>query len=262
MKLSHSERTSFRFCRRMWDLSYNKKFKPKITSDKLALGTAVHAFLEHYLTTSEVEQAKNKYHDSINKTLVEPDIAALGYAMVSGYPEWHQANDPIWLQRAEIPFEVPIPKTDHYFVGKVDGICRIKGALWVVEHKTASQVGDSYRDALELDEQVSGYMWAIEQSFGEPVCGVVYNVLRKADPTKKSKVPYYYRFMIQRSKEQLKAFEEDLIATATDMEKPLIYRNPNKDCFWRCAFKPVCYGDDFTNYITKEHKHEELGEDD
>lgn len=72
---------------------------------------------------------------------------------------------------------------DVYFAGRWDGLARHKesGRLYLVEYKTARSIEERI-DTLQLDDQATGYAWAAQQILGEPVQGVIYNVLRKAVP--------------------------------------------------------------------------------
>lgn len=238
------------------------------------MGSAVHEFLARYMTTGDVSaEPYDNYYVKAVESMAEDltvydigeieDSRALGLAMIKGFPEWHQAQEtPIWLTQAEVQFNVDIPGTKHQLIGKVDGVCRIKGELWIAEHKTAAAVGDNYRYELNLDEQIPAYLWAIEQAYGERVGGVVYHTLRKQAPSSRVKNPLFYRFYIQKTAEEMAAFEADLAAVACEMVDPRVYRNPTKDCSWRCPFKPVCYKEDYSNYVAKVSAHEELeGED-
>jgi PD-(D/E)XK nuclease superfamily len=64
--------------------------------------------------------------------------------------------------------------------GKVDGIVRIGGDHYVLEHKTAATIDADYLERLWTDFQISIYSHYVEQALGIPITGVIYNVLGKA----------------------------------------------------------------------------------
>jgi hypothetical protein len=64
--------------------------------------------------------------------------------------------------------------------GKVDGIVRIGGEYFVLEHKTAGQIDGDYLEKLWTDFQITIYAHYIEQTMGIPITGILYNVLVKA----------------------------------------------------------------------------------
>ena len=64
--------------------------------------------------------------------------------------------------------------------GKVDGIVRIGGDYFILEHKTAAQLDSDYLERLWTDFQITIYAYYIEQTMGIPITGILYNVLVKA----------------------------------------------------------------------------------
>ena len=63
--------------------------------------------------------------------------------------------------------------------GKVDGIVRIGGEHFILEHKTAAQVDGDYLEKLWTDFQITLYAHYIEETMGIPITGILYNVLVK-----------------------------------------------------------------------------------
>jgi hypothetical protein len=64
--------------------------------------------------------------------------------------------------------------------GKVDGIVRIGDEDYILEHKTAAQIGADYLERLWTDFQITIYSHYAETTLGIPIAGVIYNVLAKA----------------------------------------------------------------------------------
>jgi hypothetical protein len=63
------------------------------------------------------------------------------------------------------------------WTGVIDLNFRTEGELWIGDHKTTSIEGDQYWKAFDLSQQFLGYSWAIEKLHGQPVEGVLANVI-------------------------------------------------------------------------------------
>lgn len=67
-----------------------------------------------------------------------------------------------------------------YYHGTVDRVCiDNQGRWWILDYKTAKAIDDR---KLETDDQISAYMWALEQHFQHPIEGFIYLQLRKEVP--------------------------------------------------------------------------------
>lgn len=92
----------------------------------------------------------------------------------------------------EYSFVVPIRNpetgaTSRTFVlaGKVDGVVRIEGRLFIKETKTASTIDGDYLSKLWADFQSQIYAAALSRVFKEPVVGVLYDVTAKSRLSRK-----------------------------------------------------------------------------
>jgi hypothetical protein len=107
-------------------------------------------------------------------------------AMMRGYAARYPTEE-FEVVALEKTFEGPIvnPATgaasrSFVLAGKIDGIVRIGGEYFVLEHKTASQMDGDYLEKLWTDFQITLYAYYIEQTLGIPITGILYNVLVKA----------------------------------------------------------------------------------
>jgi hypothetical protein len=67
------------------------------------------------------------------------------------------------------------------YVGYVDGVCKdSRGKWWLVEHKGYAQLANL--KYLQMDDQVTSYIWAMGVATGLTFEGVIYNQLRKKVP--------------------------------------------------------------------------------
>jgi hypothetical protein len=80
----------------------------------------------------------------------------------------------------ETSFAVPIPGCYHpvsgeqlTYSGRFDMVGTIGSAVWVVDEKTSSQLGDRWRDKWSLDAQPTGYCWGLRQYGLSPVGAII-----------------------------------------------------------------------------------------
>src|SRR5690606_30397833 len=111
----------------------------------------------------------------------------LGISILSNYLQFAKQNDNFEALMTEQQFEVPIRHPVDgtpvgLLVGTFDGIVRTPDGLWLLEHKTsADRWSEDSVDPGYLD-QVIGYMYAGQLVFGQPLDGVLFNILRKKVP--------------------------------------------------------------------------------
>ena len=66
-------------------------------------------------------------------------------------------------------------------VGKVDGIIQYSDqTIWLMEHKTAADIGGGYIAKLWMDFQIALYAHFLEVTQGIKITGILYNILGKA----------------------------------------------------------------------------------
>lgn len=119
----------------------------------------------------------------------------LGIDMLNYY-ERFAVNDDWEVIATEHNFSIPLgfSRTDSrtgqvlpvHYKGRQDMIIRDSdGLYWIVDHKTTSWIGDDYFAKLNMDEQCTSYLWAATHEFPDiKFSGVIYNVMRKAAPSR------------------------------------------------------------------------------
>jgi hypothetical protein len=158
----------------------------------------------------------------------------LGVKMLGFYKKYAERNDDFKALETEHSFSVPIwdfsadrimkaidtredspnygKELEVHYRGKIDApiYWENQDKYGVIDHKTTSRIDDDYFASLELDEQVTSYLWASEveaKYYGLPWAGkqfdtAIYQALRKTYP----KLPTMLRngmFSIDRSKESV-----------------------------------------------------------
>jgi PD-(D/E)XK nuclease superfamily len=204
--LRNSERALFKRCQQAWWWNYreglrNNQFK----ADALWFGTGVHLALAEFYrpgftrgpapADTWLDYCGETIGFMNNQDVDSPefvDARALGVAMLTGYVQRWQADDPAWeIIQPEYPFSVLIgaPKPVVNLVGTFDGVLRDHrdGKIKLMEHKTAASISTRH---LVLDDQAGTY-WAVathalrqEGKIGprESLYGIEYNFLRKGMP--------------------------------------------------------------------------------
>jgi len=237
----------------------------------LNIGGAFHIGME----TRSVEAAL-AYLEKQVKTFDQTDVNELETAkviveaMVRGAMEmW----SPFENGKRELKFEIPIinPKTGRpsksfRLAGKTDELAQLEdGSWWIVEYKTASQIGQAYIDRLDLDSQITTYIYGLQRQLGIHISGVFYRVVRKPsirqgknetleqfrqriiEDYQTRKDFYFTELQLYRSQEDLKEFEEELWGFCQEYlfakRTGIHYKNTSRCTeFGGCPYMPLCRG--------------------
>jgi hypothetical protein len=209
-KIHASDIATWKACRRRWEWSssLHRNLEPAKPYTPFLLGRAVHHALEHYYGSGmlpeeslasfwQEETVKMQVHGALWET--EQQIIAEQYELSLGllehYLMWLKtikgplANDQYETVATELRFEVPLRDpfgtvSDKVMLaGRIDGVCRRKsdGTLWLREFKTARGIQERL-NMLPYDEQPIVYIMAATEHYGEPVQGVIYDIIRKKLP--------------------------------------------------------------------------------
>lgn len=271
MDLTNSNIGLFKNCRKAWYYRNIKELVPLFESEARGIGTAVHKGLE----TGSIEAALASFDNTFPSDQDEADALetnrVIVQAMLEGYFERFGVGFPNAEERKpEAKFAVPIinPRTGaksktFQLAGKADDLLKLDGIWWLVEYKTAGQVGRSYIDRLMLDTQITTYIYAIQRQFQIQIAGVIYRILRKPSirQTKKENINqflnrlvadykerpefYFFEERLYRSQEDLAEFEAELWQLTQDILKcqreGLWYKNTSRCGDWgACPYIPLC----------------------
>lgn len=211
------ERSSFKRCRRAWDLGSRSRqnYQPvdrPVGAGGFDLGEAIRDALAIYYFpgmwewnrqivlplvrdafTKSVERQRRRA--GLRSEAEEADLEAaraLGLRMLDGYFEWAPSVDRFWPVRVETDFGVQVPdpwRAGHDLALPSVGPIRYEGRIpmlvvdeadtyWLVDHRVVR--GDWVTlDELVLDERGVSFCWAWELFYmGMRIAGTVYNELR------------------------------------------------------------------------------------
>lgn len=244
MKIDNSARAAFAKCPDLYRESYINKIEPKRRNgDALAFGDRMHQLLEgHWKQLGGL--ACDPY------PAAEEAIELEAQAMFAAYRA-NYADKPLYeVLDIERTFEVAIPGSHHILTGKFDGIIRdiATGKLIVLEHKTEKRGAmTNLPQKWAMKSQVSLYMWAAAQLYGERPAYTLLDVLIRQSP-KGREAASFYRDQLERTETQMEEALSDLLYYADRIED-LIALSPalphwprNTDqCigFWDCEYLPL-----------------------
>lgn len=180
--LTNSAAKAFRSCQRLYQIRYMLGYKAKREAENLYFGTAIHAALEVWWTTKDLEKALAAIKCSDAFTQVKAEELIRGYHCM-----WSGAE--LIAMAVESEFAAPLvnPTTKREsqtwrMGGKLDGlVIDSDGLTWILEHKTSSEdigVGSDYWKRLQMDSQISTYYVGARALGAEPA-GCLYDVIKK-----------------------------------------------------------------------------------
>jgi len=195
--LTFSALNTYRNCPCKYNLRYQQGLTRREKPEALAFGGVIHEAIETWhrpdadgakeapaIKTIRVlnlidERFPGRHGDANEKRLWQ-----LAHAMMAGYCARY-ADEEFEVIEVEKEFQAEIRNPDtgreskiFTMAGKVDGIVKINGELYLLEHKTASNLDGNYLDKLWTDTQIALYSHYLRE-LGYPIVGVLYNVLLK-----------------------------------------------------------------------------------
>ncbi|MBA3973377.1 MAG: hypothetical protein C0504_04055 [Candidatus Solibacter sp.] len=189
MVSTYSMWSLFRNCRKAVDWRYLQQLVPLERDRNLHFGSLIHECLQLWHQRRDLAEVLALISGLCPNRLQDDNQRRdwhLATAMMRAYAERYAADD-FEVIGLEHNFEGPIinPATgaasrSFVLAGKVDGIVRIGGEHFILEHKTAAQIDGDYLEKLWTDFQITIYAHYIEQTMGIPITGILYNVLVKA----------------------------------------------------------------------------------
>lgn len=152
-----------------------------------------------------VEGAKNDTWDNLEKLFEE-------YVKSFILEPW----EPLAM---EIGWEWPLPGTDYFLAGSLDGYVKWPSyGLLVLENKTMGiYLSDTAIAQWSYSLQITQYIWYLTQLIGEEVFGCLMNLACKR--IHGGKTPQFARDLQKRSEFQLEEFESDYRRAFSDLER-------------------------------------------
>lgn len=265
--ISASELKDFLRCRVRWFWRHQARIVQKQKATPLIFGGIVHEILDPYYALP-VRSIKRMAKIAKARTMrISPDELSIEdveliQAMCVGYATWAKPRDnEIDLQKiqTEMAFDLPLDAKGRIRVRGFIDVAFVVGSLrrtmGMFEHKTKAQFRG---DMLELNLQVSVYLWALRKLFPKKRRYIAYrNSLRKQMPGPRVKADLFLREPVERSDEEIDQWALDTERIALDMLDPAIYPNPMDACSWDCDYQMPCLmrgrPDDLEFILTRDY---------
>lgn len=247
-RISNSEITTYRECKRKWWLAWHRGLAPRREPvvGPLALGGRVHeALAEAYqpgngVDWSTLRQVLDNLLEEDRRRLSSGSIfesesllrfdseAELQRVMLEGYVQWLEeegVDDGYEVIAAEDYVEAPfnIDWAGHvvYLIGRLDlRVRRLRdGRILFWDHKTtASSIADLVRD-LRRSTQMRMYRLIAELTITpeERPGGAIFSIMRKVKRTKNATPPFYHREDMDFNPHELTTFQQQLRGVIVDM---------------------------------------------
>ena len=207
MEFHVTDISTFKTCRRAWKYKCIEHLhKNQESQGALWIGRMLHfglaAYYEQVKEDGKVPAPKDEYRDLLlssadywlsqkvtkavrdkmwpGEVVTMNETVELVNDLLTGYLDKYYMQDKFEVVAVEEPIRVQIPGTEHFLVGTLDMVVRMKGKLWVLDHKGYKTFVEP--KVLELDYQMSAYCYLLWKKFGEYPAGAIYNQIRKSIP--------------------------------------------------------------------------------
>lgn len=250
--ISASELRAWLRCRVQHHWRYQERLIPREGKEALGIGIVGHEILERWyglpVAKRTVKAMTRIASERLQETIPHDlDIKALELvkAMCIGYASWALPQDrEIGLTECEPEkwFEEPLtPERTILVRGKIDNVFQPGEYRWTVanfEYKFKAQIKV---DVVELNQQISVYLWALRRLFPKMKrYQTYYNVLRKQLPGPRVRADLFARECVERNDDEIEQWALDATRAVLDMHGAAIYPNPMDSCQWDCDFKMPC----------------------
>lgn len=265
--ITHSDIKNFLLCRRRWYWDYVQDWrKPESTVGALALGTRVHAALEHYykglgdplarheeLFRADLEAAEEADAPPWALDQLYKDVI-VGRNCVSGHQQWLEdtgADEIFDIVGAEMTVTAPILGGRVQILGKVDVLFRRRDNGFLVVNDLKTDGGrPGVREQLERSWQHHIYLIALRLTDPTAIVGeAYYTIIRKLARPSRSTSPIVERHrvpgttrMADTKLKQLEVICSEMLRTMANIETDGMnhaFPSPNHECQW-CPFKQPC----------------------
>lgn len=244
VKIDNFALTMHQTCPAKYKLRIHDGWQSRRRSGALGQGSAIHAGLATWYRTGLIEDAIASIRSAWDDSTPVDDFRTLDKAIevmkayISVYPKesWTVVEGPA-SQLVEVAFTID---TEMYcdcdkcgcasqangdcvnchtqcepieYGGIFDLLAEFGNKVYVVDHKTASQMGAYYFDQFKPNNQMTGYIWAAQQLSGRVVDGCIINAICI---TKSGKITFN-RNITTRTEREIERWLGDLRTTCNEI---------------------------------------------
>jgi hypothetical protein len=274
VRLTNSEATTFRRCKRKWWFQYYRRLgriKPDNPTAPRAIGTVVHDALANYYATGQDPVAYVQAGHLARlaaPAASERDVVKatdLCVAMVAGYLEWLEetgADSDMEVLGSELAAEAEVAPGVS-LLAKLDAVVdhRPTGQKLAFEFKTVSDLS-SPKELLRLDTQfLTEHLvrFLLQMRDGatpdeaiRDCSGILWRGLRRVKRTASAKPPFYAEEVVPHNLDELRNHWRHVVSVAREIEAVrarldageshhrVVPPSPEKSCKWSCDLFYLC----------------------
>lgn len=155
--------STFMTCPRKYYYRMQRGLVNKMQASAPEFGKAIHKALDVWYTGRDLEAAVAIFKKEFKENLELDDKRThkMGQWILTNYAEKY-TDQPFKVLSTEKEFCVDLP-TGKKLIGRIDKVIEWDGAVWVMDHKTTSQLGATYMNMHTPNLQFSGYVYAAQQ---------------------------------------------------------------------------------------------------
>lgn len=241
-EFDYSMLSTYLTCQRKFMLRHVKDLTTKGRATALEFGHSVHCALNAWYKTGSVDKMLEAFKkdwerqggdtpEDQKRTQAKADRILKGYVV-------KYQQEPFTVLENEKSFELAMPDGLVY-IGRKDRLVDWQGAIYVMEHKTTSQLGYSTFDRFKPNMQIDGYIYSANKE--RPAChGCVVDVLLVAK-TKED----FARKIETRTEDEIASFPQLFSEVAYDIQESLATDRwvPNYDActyYGACSYRTIC----------------------
>jgi len=240
--------STFLRCRRKYNYRINRGLVPRTAQTAPSFGKSIHLALDSWYQDKDIEKAIGIFKADYPEDLTVDDKRThkMGEWILRNYHEKY-LDQPYELLSTEKEFSILLP-WGNKLTGRIDKIVKWGGAVWIVDHKTTSQMGPSYVKMAEPNMQFDGYIYAA-RALGYEAIGVIVDALLVAkgllESSTRGRLTPLLRYDSYRSPIQLAEYEHEIQMIQKDIAvcENTGYWCPNKDSctyYGECPYRRVC----------------------
>lgn len=247
-EFDYTSMSLFQTCQRKYDYRINQGLvgkKPPIAAD---FGKCIHKALDAWYQNKEADYAVEIFKGTyVEDASDDKRTHKMGEWILRNYHSKY-IDQPFKVLCTEREFTLPLPNGNK-LIGRIDKIVDWDGAIWGMDHKTTSALGDTYMRFHTPNLQFSGYAWAI-QNMGYRNCqGILVDAILVAkgllETASRGKLVPLRRDFAYRSAEDIKEYLEtaEEIQTDINMCEENGMWTPNWDActdYGECPYRKIC----------------------
>lgn len=256
-QFDYTSLSTFQTCRRKYDFRHNQGLVRKFDQTAPSFGKSIHLALNSWYVDHNIKKAidifKADYIENIE--IDDKRTHKMGEWILNNYDNKYRDQN-IELIENEKTFEIDVPGQlafpNNKFIGRIDKIIKWNGCLWIMDHKTTSQLGATYFYMAEPNLQFLGYAWAARK-LGYEIKGVLVDAILVAKgllpgTSKNNNLTPLARYDIYYKQEQFIEWEETVFSIIRDIhdaeEHNEWYPNFNSCTdFGECPYRRICKED-------------------